>query len=348
MMENRNINLSLGSNAIDLVFNNGADFLENFTDKIYGGKPNCNNVSLAGLDSSTWLMELNNTNMIDNQLEDTYSLDDILEGKSTLSPAPSSVTSDFLETPIGSPLSSSNESSYDLNELLFFACPEEVLSSKLESSSQPLAEHMYALTVPVVNDNVLDDMTKAEFSPVSDDSGFSSGDETMFDSQNILAQLLSGEFDLSSIALEEDDAQVDSTHTKSIVSESYVIDEDSEDVKVEENKDAKVPSICSSRYSPYTNKKKTKTPEQRQRKKAQNRNAASRYRVKKSIEMDTTFAEAEGLEAKNKELRGKVDGLKSEIDYLKNLMLDVIKARLSKGGGSLDNVLSDPLSILAC
>lgn len=339
MMENRNINLSLGSNAIDfVVFNNGAGFLENFTDKIYGGKPNCNNVSLAGLDSPTWLMELNNTNMIDNHMEDTYSLDDILEGKSILSPAPSSITSDFLETPIGSPLSSSDESSYDLSEfLLSAACPEEVLSSKVESSSLSLAEHMYALTVPVVGDgDALDGMTKAEFSPVSDDSGFSSGDESTFDSQNILAQLLGGEFDLSSIQLEDSEERVDSTHTKSIVSEDRVT--------VEENKDAKAPSICSSRYSPY--RKKTKTTEQRHRKKAQNRNAASRYRIKKSKEMESIFSEAENLETKNKELRGKVDGLKSEIDYLKNLMLDVIKARLSQGGGSLDSILNNPL--LSC
>ena len=275
-------------------------------------------------------MELNNTNMIDNQLEDTYSLDYILEGKSILSPS-----SDFMET-IGSPLSSSDESSYDLEELLLSACPEEVFSSKVESSSIPLAEHMYALTAPVVNDAIMDGMSKAECSPVSDDSGFSSGDESIFDSQDILTQLLNGKFDLSSVVLEDSEEQVGSTVDSSAVSEDHVI--------VEEKKDVKMAAPPSPRYSPY--KKKTKTIEQRQRKKAQNRNAASRYRVKRNKEMETIFSEADVLETKNKELQGKVDGLKSEIDYLKNLMLDVIKARLSKSGGSLDGILNN--SLLSC
>lgn len=85
------------------------------------------------------------------------------------------------------------------------------------------------------------------------------------------------------------------------------------------------------RYSPYKRTKKQKTPEQRQRKKVQNRNAALRYRVKKKDQFHAMNAEAEELEEKNRELKGKVDGLRSEIDYLKNLMLDVIKARLAKG-----------------
>lgn len=325
MIENRNVNLSLGSNAIDfIVFNNGAGFLENLTDKIYDGKQNSSSVMLAGLDSPTWLAELNNDNLIDNQLHDTYSLDDILEGKSILSPASSSVTcSDFADTPMGSPLSSSDETSYDLEELLLSACPEEVLSSKVESSSVPLAEHMYALTAPLIRDQ---DATngKGEFSPVSDDSGFSSGDESAFDSHDILTQLLSGDYDFSSL-LEEGEAQT----TVPTVDE-FAVSEDQVNVKEKE-----VLVKNSTRYSPY--KKKSKTPEQKQRKKAQNRHAASRYRSKKTKEMGTIFTEADALESKNKELKGKVDGLKNEIDYLKNLMLDVIKARLSSGGNnSLD------------
>ena len=50
MMENRNVNLSLGSNAIDFnVFNNGDGFLENLTDKVYDGKQNSTTVLLAGI-----------------------------------------------------------------------------------------------------------------------------------------------------------------------------------------------------------------------------------------------------------------------------------------------------------
>lgn len=333
MMENRNVNLSLGSNAFDFnVFNNGTGFFENLTDKIYVGKQNNSTVVLAGLNSpTTWLMELNNDAIIDNQLDDTYSLDDILDGKSILSPASSSITSDFMESPIGSPFSSSDESSYDLNELLLSACPEEVLSSKVESSSIPLAEHMYALTAPVVTDT-FNGMSKAECSPVSDDSGFSSGDESVFDSQDIIMQLLNGDFDFSSV-LEEGDEQQQIVLT---IDESAV----SEDQANVEEKEELVTVVSSSnRYSPY--KKKSKTPEQKQKKKAQNRHAASRYRNKKNKELDTIFVEAEEMESKNKVLRNKVDGLKTEIDYLKNLMLDVIKARLSNGSSSLDGSLSN-------
>jgi len=337
MMENRNVNLSLGSNAFDFIaFNNGAGYLENLTNKFYNYKPNSDAVTLAGLDSPAWLMELNNDNN-DNELSDTYSLDDILEGKSILSPACSVQSSDFIETPIASPLSSSDESSYDLEELILSACPEEVLSSTVESSSIPLAEHMYALTASPVSDD-FNGMSKAEFSPMSVDSGFSSGDESAMNSQDLLTQLLSGDFDLSAM-LEASDQLQPTQPTVSTV-DLTAISEDQTNVKEKEETSVNMSSDTSTvRYSPY--KKKYKTTEQKQRKKAQNRNAASRYRSKKNKELEGIFNEANELETKNKELRGKVDGLKTEIDYLKNLMLDVIKARLSKGNGDMDSVLSN-------
>merc|ERR1719447_660150 len=82
------------------------------------------------------------------------------------------------------------------------------------------------------------------------------------------------------------------------------------------------------RYKPY--KGKRKTPEQKLRKKTQNRSAASKYRSKKKDEFNNIFAEASKLDEQNKELKDKVEGLRNEIDYLKSLMLDVINARLSK------------------
>jgi len=84
------------------------------------------------------------------------------------------------------------------------------------------------------------------------------------------------------------------------------------------------------RFKPYSKPKKEKTPAQKQRKKTQNRSAASRYRSKKKGEFSTIDAEANKLEEKNKGLKDKVEGLRKEIDYLKSLMLDVINARLSK------------------
>ena len=90
---------------------------------------------------------------------------------------------------------------------------------------------------------------------------------------------------------------------------------------------------------PGKEKKRRKTKEQKERKKNQNRDAALRYRSKKKEELQDLFDEAAKLEDSNKDLTDKVTGLQKEIDYLKNLMLDVIKARLSKMQNKDENVI---------
>lgn len=106
-------------------------------------------------------------------------------------------------------------------------------------------------------------------------------------------------------------------------------------------------SAESNRYSPY--KRKQKTEEQKLRKKAQNRSAALRYRHKKKDELNDIVKVREDLEEKNKELKGEVQSLSNEIDYLKKLMLDVINARLAKTNSlekantnSLESLLDSP------
>ncbi|XP_002160144.1 uncharacterized protein LOC100197237 [Hydra vulgaris] len=79
--------------------------------------------------------------------------------------------------------------------------------------------------------------------------------------------------------------------------------------------------------SPF--KKSLKTTEQKLRKRVQNRKAASRYRDRRKYVLDDIFNGAADLEKQNNDLKGKVLSLQHEINYLKNLMLDVIKARLS-------------------
>lgn len=83
--------------------------------------------------------------------------------------------------------------------------------------------------------------------------------------------------------------------------------------------------------------RKTKV-DRRERKKEQNRTAALRYREKKRAEGNGLESEASVLEEKNKELRTKVDSLTREIDYLKDLMVEVYKARSKaqskKSGGA--------------
>lgn len=353
MMENRKIDLSLGFNANDFIFfDNGVGFLDNLNNKFNKEKSTPSNISLAGVDySPTWLMELNDSSQIfKTSLEDTYSLnilDDILDGK-PVSPG-TNISNDqlVLDTPLASPISSSDESCADLDELLLSACPDEVLSSIVESSSVPLAEHMYASSIPV--NEVFQDQSKAELSPVSDDSGFVSGEDSI-DSSDLLMQFLNGGFDLT---FEEDEQpvvqevpeinqEIESSTSSQVVStiDFSILDEISTetDNSVQPLTTYDVSSNDANRYSPY---KKKKNPEQKLKKKSQNRKAASRYRSKKKIEMDTMLGEADELESKNKVLRDKVGGLKGEIDYLKNLMLDVIKARLSSGNISLNAALKN-------
>ena len=99
-----------------------------------------------------------------------------------------------------------------------------------------------------------------------------------------------------------------------------------------------IPKLSSTRTSPHPEAKpekvKQKTQEQKLRKKAQNRDAALRYRSKKKDELGGLFEEAKQLEEKNKTLKEQVQGLNKEIEYLKSLMLDVIKARLARTAAS--------------
>ncbi|XP_071106700.1 activating transcription factor of chaperone-like [Haliotis cracherodii] len=63
------------------------------------------------------------------------------------------------------------------------------------------------------------------------------------------------------------------------------------------------------------------------KKKLQNKNAAIRYRQKKKAEAEDVKSEENGLEDKNKELHDKVDQLTREIQYMKDLMSEVLKAK---------------------
>lgn len=64
-----------------------------------------------------------------------------------------------------------------------------------------------------------------------------------------------------------------------------------------------------------------------QRKKQQNKDAALRYRQKKREEKSTIKDECGQLEQKNNELKDKVDSMTREIQYLKDLLAEVYKAK---------------------
>lgn len=85
-------------------------------------------------------------------------------------------------------------------------------------------------------------------------------------------------------------------------------------------------------FSPYQKEKlaKVKSPQQKKRKREQNKDAATRYRIKKREEQDSIHKELSGLEKENVELKDQVTSLSKEIEYLKNLMLEVYKNKLQK------------------
>lgn len=256
--------------------------------------------------------------------QDTYTLDDLLDfGNEGVQQSEffNALIEDeptfqqdgiFMETALPSPVSSSSDESCDLDEILFMEEPSNSssesahdLSFSFEQTPSNVAQSPGNLE-NIVNDTDLSALCSLLFQNAS---------STVTCEQNISSQMSF--------------SPAPSSPSTSISSESDV-------EKTSEN--------YSPRYKPYS-KKKQKTPEQKQRKMAQNRTAATRYRVKKKDEFKVMSEEADKLEEKNKDLRGKVDGLKNEIDYLKNLMLDVIKARLTKGA-SPESLLQDAASKL--
>lgn len=64
------------------------------------------------------------------------------------------------------------------------------------------------------------------------------------------------------------------------------------------------------------------------RKRDQNRDAATRYRLKKRAEAETISKDEGSLEQKNRELRDHADRLSSEIKYLKGLLKEIVIAKI--------------------
>lgn len=84
---------------------------------------------------------------------------------------------------------------------------------------------------------------------------------------------------------------------------------------------------------PTKNRKRSKpysrvSPEDKKsRKKEQNKNAATRYRLKKKAEVEEILNEERSIQKDNEELGTKVSDLQREIRYLKGLMRDLFKAK---------------------
>uniref|UniRef100_A0A8C5MME7 BZIP domain-containing protein n=1 Tax=Leptobrachium leishanense TaxID=445787 RepID=A0A8C5MME7_9ANUR len=67
--------------------------------------------------------------------------------------------------------------------------------------------------------------------------------------------------------------------------------------------------------------------DRKQKKRDQNKTAALRYRQRKRAEYDALDDECQGLEVRNRELKEKSDSIEREIQYVKDLLIEVYKAR---------------------
>uniref|UniRef100_H3AJP8 Activating transcription factor 5 n=1 Tax=Latimeria chalumnae TaxID=7897 RepID=H3AJP8_LATCH len=67
--------------------------------------------------------------------------------------------------------------------------------------------------------------------------------------------------------------------------------------------------------------------DKRRKKRDQNKTAALRYRQRKRAEYEAHTEECDGLEARNRELKEKAESIEREIQYVKDLLIEVYKAR---------------------
>ncbi|XP_037676508.1 LOW QUALITY PROTEIN: cyclic AMP-dependent transcription factor ATF-5 [Choloepus didactylus] len=80
------------------------------------------------------------------------------------------------------------------------------------------------------------------------------------------------------------------------------------------------------RPAPYPNPA-TARGDRKQKKRDQNKSAALRYRQRKRAEGEALEGECQGLEARNRELRERAESVEREIQYVKDLLIEVYKAR---------------------
>lgn len=81
-----------------------------------------------------------------------------------------------------------------------------------------------------------------------------------------------------------------------------------------------------SRPVPYPGPATTRG-DRKQKKRDQNKSAALRYRQRKRAEGEALEGECQGLEARNRELRERAESVEREIQYVKDLLIEVYKAR---------------------
>lgn len=173
-----------------------------------------------------------------------------------------------------------------------------------------------------------------ELAPLSPESSVVSPMSTLTDDSGISFSSLDNDATVAELLLScgATALAVDQPHSPAATEDN--VSSSSQKTQMEQTIDASVRATqvpyTKSKTVSYSVKPKVKTPQQKMRKREQNKDAATRYRVKKRGEQEQLNGQCKDLEKVNKELKDQVNSLSKEIDYLKNLMLEVYKTRLQK------------------
>nr|UMK68233.1 activating transcription factor 4 [Bactericera cockerelli] len=89
----------------------------------------------------------------------------------------------------------------------------------------------------------------------------------------------------------------------------------------------KAPGRSARAIKPYARKAAVPVEDKKLRKKEQNKNAATRYRIKKKAEIEVILGEESELREKNEELQKSVEDLNREIKFMKKFMRDFFKTQ---------------------
>ena len=143
--------------------------------------------------------------------------------------------------------------------------------------------------------------------------------------------------DVESILSSGPTSPSDTCHDMSTIDSSYLSDSSSQSssakgIQVSSEDFTKLKSKSKrnkTKITPYESHQGT-VSDKRLRKKMQNKNAATRYREKKRQEKETLQEQEVRLSDMNKALREKVESIQREIQYMKELMNEINKAKQSK------------------
>lgn len=173
-----------------------------------------------------------------------------------------------------------------------------------------------------------------DFAPLSPESSIMSPMSTSTDDSGISFASLDNDVTVAELLLScgATALAVDQTQSPAVVEDSETMSSLTQQTNQTSNDGVRTTQkpYAKSKTVSYTVKPKVKTPHQKMRKREQNKDAATRYRVKKRGEQEELNSQCTDLEKVNRDLKDQVNSLSKEIDYLKNLMLEVYKTRLQK------------------